>query len=542
MPRSLRRLLAVLLGAVAVMASVASGLVVTGRAAYVVTHGVSMNPVYYQDDLVIVAKADSYHVGQIVAYRMPGKHLVVLHRIIGRNAAGFVMKGDNNQSIDPTYPTPAQVVGRAMVHIPHGGRWFSDLTSPAVLALVGFAVVATGGTTTAARRRRRRPVMASRTSTTSPPRGPGPVLPPALRTAAAITAGVAVLAVGLAALAFTSPLTTATSGHTLITQTMTFSYTAEVGQTAAYDASTVHSPEPVFRRVTDSVDLHLAYQAPADRASTTSTIAVSAELSAASGWHTLIPLAAASSFTGGRNETTVRLDLSALDTRAQAAAQATGMPTQPLTVTIVPTVSTGSGPAFTPKLALSLGSLQLSVADPASLTVNDFSPGAPGTTRIPHTLTLLGKHVSVAGARSVSAIVLLLSLLAAAALAAFAVITRRALPSGEGAAIESRYPRLLARVEPLSTSTDLPVIDVADFATLAKLAENAGLLVLHWTDGDRETYVVLGDGTAYRYRTGDGGAAHPAPAAVIPAQHRNLPQAAPEPAAELRREVPLVGP
>ena len=310
-----------------------------------------------------------------------------------------------------------------------------------------------------------------------------------------------------------------------------FSYTAAVGQTAAYDASTVYSPEPVFRRVTDSVDLHLAYQAPADRASTTSTIAVSAELSAASGWHTLIPLAAASSFTGGRNETTVRLDLSALDTRAQAAAQATGMPTQPLTVTIVPTVSTGSGPAFTPKLALSLGPLQLSVANPASLTVNDSSPGAPGT-RIPHTLTLLGKHVSVAGARSVSAIVLLLSLLAAAALAAFAVITRRALPSGEGAAIESRYPRLLARVEPLSTSTDLPVIDVADFATLAKLAENAGLLVLHWTDGDRETYVVLGDGTAYRYRTGDGGAAHPAPAAVIPAQHRNLPQAAPEPAAE----------
>ena len=533
MPRSLRRLLAVLLGAVAFVVLVAGGLVVTGRAAYVVTHGVSMNPVYYQGDLVIVAKADSYHVGQIVAYRMPGKHLVVLHRIIGRNATGFVMKGDNNQSIDPTYPTPAQVVGRAMVHIPHGGRWFSDLTSPAVLALVGFAVVAAGGTTTAARRRRRRPVMASRTSTstTPPPRGPGPVLPPALRTAAAITAGVAVLAVGLAALAFTSPLTTATSGHTQITRTMTFSYTAEVGRTAAYDGSTVYSPEPVFRRVTDSVDLHLAYQAPADRASTTSTIAVSAELSAASGWHTLIPLAAASSFTGGRNETTVRLDLSSLDTRAQAAAQATGMPTQPLTVTIVPTVSTGSGPAFTPKLALSLGPLQLSVANPASLTVNDSSPGAPGT-RIPHTLTLLGKHVSVAGARSVSAIVLLLSLLAAAALAAFAVITRRALPSGEGAAIESRYPRLLARVEPLSTSTDLPVIDVADFATLAKLAENAGLLVLHWTDGDRETYVVLGDGTAYRYRTGDGRAAHPAPAAAIPAQQRNLPQAAPEPAAE----------
>ncbi len=371
----------------------------------------------------------------------------------------------------------------------------------------------------------------STSTSTSTPHGTGPVLPPEIHTAVAITGVVALLAVGLAALAFTSPLTTVTSGHTQITRTMTFSYTAAVGRTAAYDATTVHSPEPVFRRVTDSVDVHLAYQAPSARTSTTSTMAVSAQLSAASGWHTLIPLAAASSFTGGRHETTVRLNLSALDTRAQAAAKATGMPTQPLTVTIVPTVRTGSGPAFTPKLALSLSPLQLSVASPASLKVNDSGPGAPGA-RIPHTLTLLGKHVSVAWARSASVIVLLLSLLAAAALAAFAVFTRRTHPSVESDAIQSRYPKLLARVEPLSTSTDLPVIDVADFATLAKLAENAGLLVLHWTDGDRETYVVLGDGTAYRYRTGDGRAAHPAPAAAIPAQHQNLPQATPEPADE----------
>ena len=61
--------------------------VATGRVGYVTTNGVSMNPVYYQGDLVVVARADSYKIGQIVAYRLPAKHLVVLHRITGETPA-----------------------------------------------------------------------------------------------------------------------------------------------------------------------------------------------------------------------------------------------------------------------------------------------------------------------------------------------------------------------------------------------------------------------------------------------------------------------
>jgi hypothetical protein len=45
-----------------------------------------------------------------------------------------------------------------------------------------------------------------------------------------------------------------------------------------------------------------------------------------------------------------------------------------------------------------------------------------------------------------------------------------------------------------------PVIDVTTFATLAKLAERYGLLVLHWTRSGVETFVVQDENITYRYR------------------------------------------
>ncbi len=45
-------------------------------------------------------------------------------------------------------------------------------------------------------------------------------------------------------------------------------------------------------------------------------------------------------------------------------------------------------------------------------------------------------------------------------------------------------------------------LDVVAFATLAKLAERYGLLVLHRTRSGVETFVVQDDATTFRYRTG----------------------------------------
>ena len=41
--------------------------------------------------------------------------------------------------------------------------------------------------------------------------------------------------------------------------------------------------------------------------------------------------------------------------------------------------------------------------------------------------------------------------------------------------------------------------------TLAKLAERCGQLVMHWSRSDVETFVILDEGTTYRYRTTSAG-------------------------------------
>ena len=61
---SLRRLGGVVLIA---LIAVVAGAIGTGRIAVEVTHGVSMQPTYHTGDLVVVARATTYHKGQIVA-------------------------------------------------------------------------------------------------------------------------------------------------------------------------------------------------------------------------------------------------------------------------------------------------------------------------------------------------------------------------------------------------------------------------------------------------------------------------------------------
>ena len=114
------------------------GAVLTGRVGYVVTNGISMEPLYHTGDLVVFARASSYHVGEIVAYHgdLDG-HLVVLHRIVGGNgSSGFLMKGDNNHRLDPVHPTASQVIGRAILHIPKVGI-FMHLARGAGTARIG---------------------------------------------------------------------------------------------------------------------------------------------------------------------------------------------------------------------------------------------------------------------------------------------------------------------------------------------------------------------------------------------------------------------
>ena len=488
MPRPLKRLLAAILTGMAALAVVGVVLIATGRASVVITDGVSMRPDYHQGDLVIVAKQSHYRVGEIAAYHPPGRNVLVLHRIVGGDVNGYLMKGDNNQSTDPTRPTASQLVGTPALHLTGVGSWLRYVTNPVALSFIGIAVLALGGSAVQTRKQRKRRGPVSRQIPRTHPIDAVASLSPQMRTAAAVTAVLAVVGAGLAAVAWSTPLDRiSTSGTQKAGGTVTFSYTANVVKTSAYDGTTVHSPDPIFRKVINTVDLGYAYHGrPA-------TIAVAAVLTAPSGWRSTVMLKSSSATIDG----TVALDLNAFDGRAQAAATVIGIPASQVTVTIAATVTADSGEKFVAKLPMILTPSQLSLPASSALTVSDAAT-VSHPVKVTRTLEVAGVRMAVVSVRTISAILLLLAVIGGAFVT---LMARRSKPDSEAESIHRRYGQLLLAVEPVLNSKGRPIVDVTEFATLARLAERYGLLILHWTRSEIETFVVQDDATTYRYRT-----------------------------------------
>jgi signal peptidase len=101
--------------------------------------GDSMLPTYHPGDLMVVRRAASYAIGDVVAYRVPagevGAGLVVVHRILAGDAtSGYVMQGDHNPARDPWIVPEREIVGGAWIAVPWLGAGIALLRQPVILA------------------------------------------------------------------------------------------------------------------------------------------------------------------------------------------------------------------------------------------------------------------------------------------------------------------------------------------------------------------------------------------------------------------------
>jgi signal peptidase I len=131
--------------------------VLGGSVTYVVTDGVSMLPHFHADDLVLLRRESTYHVGEVAGYQNAQLHEVVMHRIIARNGDRYVFKGDNNDFTDTYEPFKSQIVGKEWLHLPGWGRWLNDVRSPVVAAgLLAVLWLLSFRSNPSAKRKRRR--------------------------------------------------------------------------------------------------------------------------------------------------------------------------------------------------------------------------------------------------------------------------------------------------------------------------------------------------------------------------------------------------
>ena len=106
-----------------------------GQMSYIMVRGRSMTPLFRDGGLVLLVKADYYEVGDIVTYQYP-KLGPVIHRIVGREGSRYIMKGDANTWLDSYRPEHGDILGKYWLYLPGVGKWFNQLRSPAMMALL----------------------------------------------------------------------------------------------------------------------------------------------------------------------------------------------------------------------------------------------------------------------------------------------------------------------------------------------------------------------------------------------------------------------
>ena len=130
-----------------------------GDRSYTIVSGSSMKPILQPGDLAVLRLGGAYRPGKVVAYRTPSG-TVVLHRIIRRVGARYVLQGDNNSWVDPYEPTAGEVLGHLERRLPKAGRLIEALRRPGMAAVtVGIVSFVIGWRHQ--ERHRRRPAPAS---------------------------------------------------------------------------------------------------------------------------------------------------------------------------------------------------------------------------------------------------------------------------------------------------------------------------------------------------------------------------------------------
>ena len=521
-------------GAIGIVALAAAWFVLApralgGRLSYVVVaRGTSMEPSFHAGDLALVRPAEAYSPGQVVAYRSRELGTTVLHRIVELDGNRYIVKGDNNDYLDPEHPRHEDILGALWVRVPVVGSIMSWMREPANAAMLAGAAVFLGIAFAGARRRARRGKSG----------GPAPSERSSNGASARNGLGVAATATGvfllLGVIAFSRPETAARSEEIPFRHSGSFAYRATVPVGPVYPDGVVRTGDPVFLRLVDAVDVTYRYSLDGEGAGGVDGRGrLFVEISDTNGWKRSIDVQPETAFTGPVFEARGRLNVAALRRLVGSVERATGVVRDSYTVRLGADVhvdgTLSGGPlaaSFTPRVELRLDALHLQVA-PTDGGADPFRPSAAGSVRrtvqVPSRIALVGFGMSVEMARMAA---LAGGAVSALLLALFGLAALRGLRGGEASRIEARHGSWLVRVRRIDPAK--PVADVGAFEDLLRIAERADRMILHEERDGTHTYVVEDGELLLRYIVRD----------EEPAPQPEDPVVEPDPAPTMPEDVP----
>jgi len=476
-----------------------------GQASYVVVRGNSMELRLHDGDLAIVRSAARYQPGDIVVYRYPAVGPTI-HRIVAREGAQFVVKGDNNDWLDAYQPTESAIVGKFWVRLPNVGTAMSELRVPRNAALfasglgvVAMATIAQGQRRTKRHQRSRWRVARQHAfGSMQGDTGHGLLT---LSVALALVFGL------LAGIAFSRPLSGIVSDEVPYQHNATFDYSA-AASAGIYDTGSAQTGEPVFRQVSDGVDVRVRYTLAAENLHDTGGVyQLVAEISDANGWKQSIVLQPDTAFTGDSFSTTGVVEFDDVTALIDRLERETGVVHQQYTLAIVPKVTVQGvigeqvlSSVFSPRLTFLMDAFVLRLANQDVAVSESLTPVQTGAVtqsqRVPNTISVVNLGLDVATARWVALAGLIASLGAILPLGLLTLLGRQ---SDDPASIQARYGALIMSVRSVDIASKSHLIDVGRFEDLARLAGKENQMVLVELTGNRHVYYVQGREAMYRY-------------------------------------------
>jgi signal peptidase I len=510
-----------------------------GSTSYVITKGISMEPLLRSGDLVLLRKQSSYRLQEIVGYRDPQLRHIVMHRIVAIKGDRLTTKGDNNNFVDPYHPSVSEVIGAKWVMLPHGGSvllWIQHPENAAFLA-IGALIIAAAGTTTTKRRRKR-------------PKGGGPAaVPPRtprhLGLAWIAPAVLLVLSGALAIASMTRSSHVSTTTPNLYRQTGDFSYIGNAKPSVVYPDGTVKTGQTAFTSLVKTLRFTFDYrlQSLAPAVVSGHATMIMRLFSADTGYSRVFQLTPRRAFSGGSVSLTGVISLTRLASTISQISTKSTVTTSNYELTVLPTVQvkgtvagqqvndalTAQLPfAFTgPMLSIDRQAAQSQTATAtgqAPISLTHVTKSGAGTLTSSRSIDLRFVKMSVGTARAISVAGILLALAGFGLAIAVGVRHRQA---NEPELIQRLYSHLLL---PIATLPDLKrVVEVDDMDALANVADRYERPILHYENGAAHTYLLQDEGLFYRYVAGNGyaPAAHLAserpPAAAPPASVSEAP-------------------
>lgn len=496
-----------------------------GLASYVVVIGKSMEPRYHVGDLVIAHQQDTYQVGDAVVYRNEQLASFIFHRIITEDNERYTLQGDNNSWVDTYQPAKTEILGKLWLYVPRGGAAIKSFRNPYMMA--AFAAIFGAFLVNNMFDKKSRGNKSMNTKSVrawialiqqnirnwlvqnSVPQAqrPSSFDPGSILETSFFTLGLILLSsliIGI--ISFSRPTSRSSQDSIQYQHLGIFSYLAAAPQ-GVYDSNTIISGDPIFPRLTCTVDVSLQYTLIApDAKEITGTYQLTALVrEQTSGWQREIPLQEEIAFSGTAFGTTASLDLCKAESLIQSMETETDFHPGVYMLSVTPKVNM-NGQVAGQAMAGSFDSGLTFVYDrihfyllqdenlesPLSITKAETMSDEH---REINTIAFLGAELPVPALRWAAVIGLIASL---GGFLCLGLKLQEISQTDQEKFYRVKYDSVLVDVQ-TTDSFGTDHIDVTSMDALAKLAERFGTMILHAAQGNVHRYYVQSGETTYRF-------------------------------------------